>query len=543
MSVFKYENFKQWERFPEMTKAVNRLIGAMNDDSFLRDALADLPKHLADEAGSYLLEIALRRMSKKMLYFVTKLGVFERPDVKNSVDVAVMIRDAMFSSAGDVSDSNPLFEIIKQTADLYGEAFAIDSMEAVYNDTFATKRSGASFFADGKQKLETYSANLKLLMRFTPSHILESPALGNVSIKHVGAQISNVGDKKELLAEHLELMGQLNFDDSSSISKVLKDDPLGRSVFMGRQIDAAVRKELPGMKSDFVYNLGFALQARPINTLLTLMNMQAPEISRFISSGGMAQYLTSKWLYAGNADILKDQNFLNLHDLFNQRLLSNPFFNSVFERTESLYKPSFVSVTHAFLSQAIMEKGLAVEMVKTPGGSKSVSSDVLKTFTESLRLIAEYAKLPEVIQAGRDRIEAQLRGNVISLYKSMALDEISGKKLKKPDTVDQDYQFKFMAVRLCAELHQPRGNYTSAQLTKIMPIGSDFANLRDLGLEHKEALLLLVETFDEATLLDALKDYKPGLRPMIELGVLSRKHIGLLPAKDRGELLETAMGI
>lgn len=526
-----------------MTKAVNRLIGAMNDDSFLRDALVDLPKHLADEAGAYLLKIALHRMSKKMLRFATELGVFERPSVKNSVDVAVMIRDAMFSSAGNVTDDNPFLVILKQAADLHGEAFAIDSMEAVYNDAFALKRSGASFFADGQQKLETYSANLKLLMRFTPEDILESPMLGNVSVKHVGAQMSNIGDKKTFLAEHLELMGQLNFDDFSSISRVLKDDPLGRSVFMGRQIDAAVSKELPGMKSDFVHNLGFALQTRPINTLLTLMSMQAPEVSRFISSGGMAQYLTSKWLDAGNADILKDQNFLDLHDLFNQRLLSNPFFNSVFERTESLYKPSFVSVTNAFLSREIMEKGLSVKMVKTPGSSTSVFADVLKTFAESLRLIAEHVKNPEVIQAGRGRIAAQLRDNVISLYISMAQDEVAGKKLKKPETVDQDYQFKFMAVRLCAELHQPRGNYTSAQLTKIMPIGSDFANLRDLGLEHKEALLLLVETFDEATLLDALKDYKPGLRPMIELGVLSRKHIGLLPAKDRGELLETAMGI
>lgn len=544
MSIFKYDNFKQWERFPEMTKAVNRLIGAMNDDSFLRAALADLPEHLADEAGVYLLEIALRRMSKKMLGFVTELGVFERPAVKNSIDVAVMIRDTLFTRGGNFvsfDDSDPYVDLLKKAAEHYGEAFAIDSIDAAYDDDIALKRSGASFFANGTEKLHSYTDNLKLLMLFTPAKYLASPVLGNIAIKNVAEQISNL-DSRELLLKHLEVLGKLNFDDLSSISRVIKDDALTRSAFMGRQIDAAVCKELPDMKSDFVLNLGYALETRPMNTLMTLVTMKEPEFSRFVSTGGMQQYLLCKWLNAGNAQILADQNFLDLHDLFNQRLLSNPFFGHVFERAERLHKPNFVSVTMAFLTQAINEKGLAVEMVKTPGGSKSVSSDVLKTFAESLRLISEHTKLPEVIQAGQNMISAQLRGNVIRLYGAMADEDVAGKKLKKPDTVDQDYQFKFMVVRLCAELHQPRNTYTTSQLAKVMPIGQ-VVNLRENGLEHKEALKLLVETFDEATILDALKDYKPGIRPMIELGVLSQKHISLLPAKDRGEMLETAMGL
>jgi hypothetical protein len=541
MSIFKYDNFKQWERFSEMPKGINRYCGATKDDTFIRATMAELPEHLADEAGVYLLAFAIGRLSKPLLAFVTELGVMDRPSVKNSLDVALLIRDTMFSkqSKSEFADS-PYLEILKQTAEIYGAAFAVDSMEAVYNDEFAMERTGASFFANGAQKLESYSANLKLFMSFTPPQFLASPDIGNIGIRNISHQIVNF-DRKDPLVEHLEILGQLSFDDLSSITKVIKDDSLGRSAFIGRQIDAAVCKDLPDMKSGFVYNLPFALEARPMNTLMTLIAMNELELSRFISSGSMESYLTSKWIHAGNAHTMEDQNFLILHDLFNQRLLANPFFERVFQRTESLYKPSFVSVTMAFLSQAIKEKGLAVEMVKAPGGSKNVSSGVLKSFAEGLGLIAKHAREPEVVQAGHAMVTSQLRINLINLYVSMANDEDVGKKLKKPDAVDVDYQFKFMAVRLCAELHQPNQNYTSSALAKIKPIGNFVSDMA--GLNHREALLMLVSTYDEETILDALKDYKPGIKPMIELGVLSQKHIKLLPAKERGEMLETAMGL
>ena len=543
MSIFKYGNFKQWERFPEMRKCINRLIGGTSDDSFIRAILPEVPDHLVDEAGIYLLEYAIQRQSKKLLSFVTEMGVLDKPSVKNSLDVAVLIRDTMFTSGGNPSADNPFLEILKQTAEIVGEPFAIDSMEAIFNDDFATKRSGATFFASGKEKLDCYTANLNRLISFTSPKYLSSPLIGNIAIKRISGQMSNL-DRKDPIEDFLEVLSTLSFDDLSSISKVIKDDPLRRGAFMARQIDAAVCKELPEMKGEFFYNMTFALVVKPMNTLMALISMRESELSRFISSGGMEYYLTSKWIYEDNAHIMEDQNFLDLHNLFNQRLLANPFFETVFKRTEGLYKPGSVTVTMAFLSQAIKDHQLPVEMVKTPGGSKNVASRVLKSFAESLALIEKHAKEPEVVQAGRDMMASQLRTNLVNLYVAMANDEDVGKKLKKPGAVDEDYQFKFMVVRLCAELHQPSQNYTNSALAKIKPIGNFVSDISDMaGLSHKEALLMLVSTYDEATILNALKDYKPGLKPMIELGVLHRKHMSLLPAKERGEMLETAMGL
>jgi hypothetical protein len=540
MSIFRYDNFRQWERFSEMTKGITRICGSDSDDSFLRATLADLPEDLVDEAGAYMLEFAIKRFSSKLLGFVTEFGVFERPGMKNNLDVAVMIRDKLFTSGGDISADNPYLGLLKKASAHYGDAFAIDSMDAVYDDDIAKLYSGASFFASGKEKLDSYTTNLKRLMLFTPPQYLNSRILGNIAIKNVGDQMSNL-DKGAQLDEHLELMGQLSFDDLSAICKVIKDDPLTRGAYMGRQIDAAVCKDLPDMKSDFVFNLGYALEARPMNTLMTLVTMKESEFSLFVSTGVVQQYLLGKWLHAGNAKILEDQNFLDLHDLFNQRLLSNPYFSHVFQRTERLNKPNHVSVTGALVFPALKGKHLDVEMVKSATGSKNIPTGVLKSFAQSLDLIAKHCKLPEVIQAGQEMIKDQLAPNLIKLYMLMSKDDIIGKKLKPYDSVDKEYQLKFAAIRLCAELHAaiPVNN---RGLEKIKPIEHGMGAM-DAGVTHKEALLVLVKTYDEATILDALKDYKPGIKPMIELGILSQKHIALLPVKDRGELLENAMGL
>jgi hypothetical protein len=541
MSTFKYDNFMQWERFPEMAKGLNRICGAANEDSFLRATLADLPEHLVGEAGAYMLEFAIKRPSLKLLRFVTEFGVLDRPEMKNNLDVAVMIRDRVFTGGGKFSfEDNPFGDLLKKGAEHYGLAFVIDSMDAVYDDGIALKRSAATFFASGEEKLHSYTDNLKILMEFTPPQYLVSAQIGNIAIKNVAGQINNL-DNRELLLKHLEVLGKLNFDDLSAISSVIKDDSLNRSAFLGRQIDAAVCKELPDMKLDFFHNLRYALEARPMNTLMTLISMPESQFSTFVSTGGMHQYLLGKWLHEGNAHIMADQNFLDLHDLFNQRLLSNPFFNHVFERTEYLHKPNVVSVTGAFVFPAIREKGLAVDMLKTANGSKKVASGVLKSFAQSLELIAQHCSLPQVIQAGLQMIESQLSPHLIKLYTLMSKDEVIGKKMKPFDTVDNDYKFKFAAIRLCAELHTANPA-TNRGLEKLRPIEHQL-DAMDAGVNHKEALLMLVKTYDEATILDALKDYKPGIRPMIELGVLSEKHISLLPVKDRGELLENAMGM
>ena len=528
MGILQFENFSEWNGFSEINLVCMRL---QDDDSKLRVLATEVPEDLRQEFSLYLLNYSITRQSDAMLKIATELGVFEIPGVKHNLEIAVTIRDRIFTQ--DKAPNEGHLEILRQSAERLGEAFAIDSLSAVYNNEFARIRSKATSFADGTEKLATFTANLKLWKRFTPAQFLLNPDIGNIGIRHIRAEAGNFrSGNADALYRHLQALGELEFDDFLAIASVIKDDPLKLGNCMPRQIDAGVCQSLPGMSRDVLQNLELALKVRPTNTLMTLVTLSESQFSRFVSYEGVAQYLTIHWLTAENASILQDQNFLDLHELFNNRLLANPYLPSVFERYETLAKPWDVTVTLAMMLPQLKEKGFYVDLSKPYG---------LKTLATSLSLLKTDPRHAEVVRVGHESISAQLNRNALHLYAKMVSYE-SFKHMKPVSQMEKADMFRFVAVRVCAELHQPNNKLRHAEADKIKPIGQ-FLGMKESGLEHKEALLALVETYDEATILGALKGYKAGIKPLIELGVLDRKHMALLPAKDRGEMLENAMGL
>lgn len=529
MSILKYENFTECEQFSEINLACMRLRD--DDDSKLRDLVAKVPADLRQELSLYLLDYSITRQSGPMLKLATELGVFDIPGVKNNLEIAVAVRDRMFTSSKEPSAGH--LEILRQAANHLGEGFAIDSMSAVYNNEFARIRSDAKSFASGREKLDSYSANLSLFKRFTPAKFLNNPEIGNIGIRHIRFELVNLRDD-EPIGNHLKELAELHFDDYVAIANVITSNPELHGKCVPHQIDAGVVKGLAEMSRDYLVNLVLALKIRPTNTLMTLATMKESEFSRFVSCDGIYQYLSSQWITKDNAGILLDQNFLDLHELFNNRLLGSPYLGSVFERNHGLSKPSDISVSFAMMLPALKAKDLYIDLSNKNG---------LKSLAKSLNLLSDDPRHEEVLHVGREAIRSELSRKVLNLYAKMATyDESFAKHMKPVDQVDKEDQFKLIAVRLCAELHQPDRPLTNAEASKIRPIGQ-FFGMNDSGLNHKEALLSLVQTYDEATILNALKGYKAGIKPLIELGVLDRKHMTLLPAKDRGEILEGAMGL
>lgn len=529
MSIFKYENFTECEQFSEINIACMRLRD--DNESKLRELVAEVPADMRQELSLFLLDYSITRQSGPMLKLATELGVFDIPGVKNNLEIAMAVRDCLFTSSKEPSAGH--LEIVRKAADHYGEGFAIDSMSAVYNNEFARIRSGARSFASGQEKLDSYSANLKLFKRFSPARFLASADIGNIGIRHLRAELTNLR-KDEPYDNHLKELAALHFDDYVAIANVITENPALHGQCVPHQIDAGVVKGLPEMSRDYLVNLVFALKIRPTNTLMTLVTMKESEFSRFVSCDGIYHYLTSQWITKDNAGILQDQNFLDLHELFNNRLLGSPYLGRVFDRNYGLSKPSDISVSFAMMLPALKAKDLYIDLSDKKG---------LKSLAESLNLLGDDPRHAEIVQVGREAIRSELSRKVLILYAKMATyDESFAKHMKPVDQVDKEDQFKLIAVRLCAELHQPDRPLTIAEASKIRPIGQ-FFGLNDSGFNHKEALLLLVETYDEATILNALKGYKAGIKPLIELGVLDRKHMTLLPAKDRGEILEGAMGL
>jgi hypothetical protein len=528
MSILQYDNFNDWDGFRELNLACMRL---KDDDSKLRALVAEVPEDLRQEASLYLLDYSMTQQSAILLKLATELGVFDIPGVKNNLEIAMTLRDRMFTTTEEPSAGH--LEILRQSAELFGEGFAIDSISAVYNDEFARQRAGARSFANGKEKLDAYSANLKLFVSFTAPKILANPDIGNIGIRHIRSQIMNFREG-DPIGNHLKQLGEtLHFDDFVAIANVMTEQPFNFGQHMLRQIDAGVCQGLPRLSLDYLQNLPLALKVRPMNTLMSLVTMKESEFSRFVSGDGLFHYLTSSWITKNNAEILKDQNFLDLHDLFNQRLLASAYLPGALVRHEGLERPRTVSVTLAMMLPQLKEKGVRIDLSNEYG---------MLTFAQSLALMKGDPKHAEVVRYSHEAIADTLVRDAVSLYARMLNADHLKKHMKPLELTDKDERFKLVAVRLCAELHQPRAAHTRAELDRLKPISQLYGETIK-GLNHKDALLALVETYDEATILGALKGYKPGIKPLIELGVLDRKHMALLPAKDRGDMLESAMGL
>lgn len=438
------------------------------------------------------------------------------------------LRDRMFQSAKEPSAGH--LALLQGYAKFFGEPYAFDSMSAVYNLEFAKNRSGARQWPTGTEQLETYSANLQLFIRFTPAKFLSNPDIGNIGIRHICNQLTNLrnGDP---LGDHLKHLGALSFDDLVATASVITSDPMGLGQYVHRQIDAGVHKGLIELKRDFLLNLEIALKVRPMDTVLTLASLSEPLFSRFVSCDGMLNYLTSQWITEDNAQILADQSFLDVHELLNNRLLSSPYLAGVFQRHEALSRPNSASVSLTMMLAQLKDKGVYVSISSKNG---------LKTLGENLELLRHNPAHAEVVQAGREEIERSIRRRTKLVYEKLVKDKKHG--LKPIDAIDKEDMFRLVVVRLCAELHQEGKAYTEAELNNIKPIG----RVVDIGyveLHHKEALLALVWGYDELFVLEALSGYKPGIKPMIELGVLGRKHMNLLPLKYRGQMLENSMGL
>jgi hypothetical protein len=527
MSVLQYENFQESNYF----SAINLICMRLRDDGDvrpLRELVAEVSDDLRQEAALFLFDYSITAQSEAMFKLAKDMGVLEVPGFMQDLEIAMTLRDRMFQSAKEPSVGH--MELLREYAEVFGEAFAFDSMSAVYNIEFARNRSGARQWPTGTEQLATYSANLQLLIRFTPPELLNNPALGNIGIRHIRDQQSNLRSD-DPIADHLKHLSALSFDDLVATANVITYDPMGRGQYVHRQIDAGVRKGLKELGRDFVLNLELALKLRPIDTLMTLATMNEVDFQRFVSCDGMLHYLTTQWITEENAQILKDPAFLDVHELFNNRLLSSPYLPGVFQRNETLRKPNIASVSLTMMLAQLKDKGVHVSI-----GSKNG----MKTFGECLELLRHNPAHAEVVQAGRVEIASAIRRRPQLVYDKLVRDKKHG--LKPADEIDKEDLFKMVVVRLCAELHQESKAYTQTELSNIKPIGSAL-DIETVGLNHKEALLALVRGYDELFVLDALRGYKPGLKPMIELGVLGRKHMALLPAKLRGDMLESAMGL
>lgn len=541
MSIFEYQEFQDWEGFTELNMAMLRLRGTLGDHDRTKAMFEAVPAELQGQSLAYLLEYSLNSLSRKQFKLATELGAFDLISQKNSVEVALRLRNTVFTSKGEAGDEH-LELLAKLAADL-GDAFVVDTMHAAFDGDLIEQRLGLKSFPSAQQKADGFARNLKLVERFIEPHVLTSPKVGNIAFRQMAAQETSTSGDADF-SECIDIMSRMEATDLKAVAKVLKEDVAGRAVIFAKQIDRALRHDLLALLHSQDEGLIFdALQARPITGLTTLLMLSPGDLTALISGVGLHRYANGKWIGESNLDVLLDRNVLDLINLFNDRLGSDPYFPSNVRKPGGIYKPSSPGIPFLMLAPVLNKHNIFVDLK-----SKYAGNQPLASLAKAISSLNKVAGMGAYVKAGVEILTENMASKLAYTYKTFSSDKFFGKDIRphqnaeNPDGVSRDYQIRFAAVRICAEMHQQTDKKNVTWEKKYTPF-QYLAGKIHKDIDCKEALLELVKSYDEETILDALVSYKPGIMPLIELGVLDRKHMNKLTMKERGKLLEADLGM
>lgn len=545
MSVFEYEELKAWEGFDDLNRSTLKLRGSMGNLEESRALYMSVPDHLKDSAKTYFLELSISGLSKKLLEFAKEVGALDLPHIQESLEVAIRIRDAIFS-AKRFSDSGHV-ELLKGMSGQHGEAFAVDSMAAALSNDLAELRCGGDWL-NAQDKADFFASNLKRVKEFIDPQWMKSADVGNTGFRIFSVESTNQAPRGDF-SEVFNLLAEYQADDLSALVKsITKDDNskkgiiAERGALVAKQIDSALDESFASLiKSDEPHDLFKAAMARPAKVMEFLGSMSDKELSRFVMSKSLYLYLNTDWIYEDNEAVLEDRQLIESINQFNDRVCSSPYFEPTFQRSSSLNEPWMPGIPFALLSSKLNELNLHVKLYRDNGGTS------LETFSDAVSALARHESTGSHAAAGLQIIEKDLKLDLIRVYKKISEHEEFGKRVPEPASaanpngVSKQYQINFAAVRICAELQQPFQT-VATEKKKITPYAHYIGEIKG-SLRSKNALMTLVKSFEEEIIVDALAHYKGGFMPFIEQGILSKKHMNKLSLKDRGKILESDMGM
>ena len=542
MSIFEYDDFQAWEGFSELNMAMLRLRGTLGDKDAVRAMFETVPSDLKDQSLAYALEYSVTALSGKQLELATELGALNLITPQNSLEVALRIRDCLFTRT--VKESGHV-KLLAELAGQHGEAFAVDTMHAAFNPDNVKRKLNLKSFANLQQRADTFVENLGLVERFIDEKWRKSIAVGNVAFRSLSVQETS-GAPRGDFTSCLNLVSEYETNDLSAVMNVVKEDIGPRSKLLARQIDSSLRHNFNSMLHTHQEGAIFdALKSRPVSGLSSLITMSETDLCSMISGTGMARYAQGEWLNKHNVDQLADRNFMDLVALFNDRLTSNPYFAAAASQEGGINNPSKPGIPFLLLAPTLIKQGIAVSLKPEFSGGRSAALD---SMAEAIGLVGKIDGMQEYVDAGVTLMSRTMEHKLVHAYKVFSSDKEFGKDILQPksalvpDGVDRDYQARFAAIRLCAEVHQQADKKTATWEKKHTPF-QYFSGDIDSLIKSKKALLTLVKTYDEDTILEALKSYKAGLMPLIEAGVVDRKHMNKLTLKERGQILEQDLGM
>lgn len=541
MSIFDYEKFQRWEGFSDFNTATMKLRGATGDRDGLQLMFDGIPSDLKDQARMYLLEFSISSLSKKLLDFATAQGVLDLPDVTTSLELAIRIRDALFTNSRARESGH--VELLAQLAPRHGEAFAADTMNAALDRDLAERKVGDRNGSSGMQRAVVFEENLLLAKRFLDGQAFTSTAVGNIAFRNFSVQSENHSPRGDF-SKVLDLIIEYPADDLKAVMAVVKSHPHVATA-LASHIDAGLREDTQTLLRTQGYGTLFqALSARPLTAVSEFIAMREKDLANFASGPMSHTWVMGEWIDESNVRDLDDDLLFNQINLFNQRLTENAYFQAAFQRSESLHKPDSVGIPFILIA----EKMKALQMVPNLSMGKYSSRNPVESLADGLLKLSESKRLNEVSATAISIIETEVGRGLCRAYEECYNDEVLGKRMQPPISkedpssgVDKDFQQSFMAVRLCAELHQDSQS-TAAGQKKYTPYACNIGDIKG-SIRAPKALTVLVKSYDEQTVLNALKDYKAGIMPLIKLGVLNTRHMDKVPLKDRGAFLESEMGI
>lgn len=300
------------------------------EDGFGLEALFEsVPLERRDAALWIIFDVSVRRLSSVLLSFVIDRGLLGSPAFSDSLKIAFQLRDRFFSDTSPYMESGH-FELLKSLAAPLGLDFTVNTMDAVYSPHL--EKGKAPF--DDTDRIEGYTENLKLAMKFCQAETLNDVLVGNTAIRKFSRFGENaIANSANIAAvEHIIELSKLNFDDLAAMLDVASADEVGRFPYITDQFLTSVFNSFQnGIKVFDKHALRPAFQYYPVSIIEHLEKIDDEAIGSVINSAFIDRYLNHNWLNLDGTHgfLLDDDSFLARLDGLNARIFSNPYIHSL----------------------------------------------------------------------------------------------------------------------------------------------------------------------------------------------------------------------
>ncbi len=504
--MFVYEELNRSEFMGDLSQICSRVASGNKSDDYseLESTFNKIPAQLESQALLYIFEKSIEELSEGLYLFVESKGFDKCPEVLNNFLVICKIRDAYFEKWQSLRIS-PHWDFMLHESRGMRTPFIIDTIDSAFCD----------------KKIKSVHEKLTIAIEMFGDELVKNARYGNQIIYNLNNEWLVINRYNHSAWRDVEkIITELNITDDKTLLELCKLR-FEITSFRINFKSALIRRFKDGRVASNYDLISQGLEKDPHFTIQTILDLSEGDFSTLVYEErfvilGQNSVLNKDWLSGKQRQLAKDKDLRDMIRQLFKRVLKDPVMMRAASQCEKTgpviaMAAPYLTTPQVLLNFEILED-FSVAILQLAGASESVSGNPLQL----------------EVDFGYSLVRQTVEDLILEVFESLDKNHVP-EKLRNEPSIEE--KVSYVCIRFIAESDSVSDDWVRAEIESKPDV-----------LEYP-VFLLMCQKYSDQQKIDALEGFSHGIKRLIELDLLGVEHISLLDLNNRGDLLETNLGI